>query len=77
MGHRPTPGPRRGCWKVGAGPGMSREVPEGWPRQADRPSIFRDLQASLEKVSKPGGECSGLSLAQRGRVGAWLGDPRA
>ena len=34
-------------------------------------------QLALEKVSKPGGEYSGQSLAQQVRVGAWLGAPRA
>lgn len=38
-----TPDPRRGCWVVGAGSGMPRGVPEGWPRQADSPG---DSQAS-------------------------------
>ena len=34
-------------------------------------------QPAPEKVSKPGGECSGQSLDQQGKVGAWLGAPRA
>lgn len=35
VGRRPTPDPRRGRQVLGAGPGMPKEVPEGWPRQAD------------------------------------------
>ena len=42
VGHRLTPGPRRGCQVVGAGPGRPRGVPEGWPRKVDPPG---DLNA--------------------------------
>ena len=47
MGHRPTPDPSRGCQAVGAFQACKREVPEGWPRQAD-PRGY--LQATLSQV---------------------------
>ena len=43
-------------------PGPQREVPEGWPRQADPP---RHLQATLSQVVR----------AQAGRVEAWPQGP--
>ena len=43
-------------------PGPQREVPEGWPRQADTPG---HLQATLSQVVR----------AQAGRVEAWLLSP--
>lgn len=74
--HRPTPDPRRGCQVVGAGPGTPRDSTRR-VTQAGRP-ITGPVRPALEKVSEPGGECLGQSLAQGGRVGAgWcLPEPR-